>query len=312
MDKDALAYTGLWALGFGFVEVGTITAHEQKGAEGLRLLRLTADRAVVNRMGFPNPGAVVAAERVGRRDPEILVGLNVGKSKKATLEEAGDDYRASVRILAPVADYMVINVSSPNTPGLRDMQAVDLLRPLVADVRRELADVGISVPILIKIGPDLADAEIDSVADLAVELELDGIVAVNTTVDRSGLTASPPEKAEALPGGGVSGAPLKTRSIEVLRRLRARVGDKLVLVSVGGIETPEDAWERILAGATFIQTHTGFMYGGPAWPRKVNRELSRRVREAGCGSIQELVGAESTNAWAASNGSHSSPAVLTA
>ena len=167
---------------------------------------------------------------------------------------------------------MVLNVSSPNTPGLRDMQAVAVLRPLIADVRRELDDAGVNVPILVKIGPDLADSDIDAVAELALELELDGIVAVNTTVDRSGLAHSSPEQAESLPGGGVSGAPLAARSIEVLRRLRARVGDRLVLVSVGGIETPDDIWGRILAGATLVQTYTGFIYGGPAWPRKVNRD----------------------------------------
>lgn len=290
MDKDARSFRGLWALGFGYVEVGTITPEEQKGAEGTRVFRLTADRAVVNRMGFPNPGAVVAARRLRHEGEPVLVGVNVGKSKDSTLKEAGADYKASVRELAPVSDYLVINVSSPNTPGLRDMQAVELLRPLVADVRQELHDLGAQVPILIKIGPDLLDEELDSIADLAMELELDGIVAVNTTVDRSGLTKSPPEKAEVLPGGGISGAPLKERSLDVLRRLRVRVDDSIVLISVGGIETPADVWERILAGATLVQAHTGFIFGGPAWPRKVNRALSHRVREEGYQSIQDLIG----------------------
>lgn len=312
MDKNARSFTGLWSLGFGHVEVGTITRAKQNGEDRPRLIRITRDRAVVNKMGFPNPGADLAAKRVGRRDPSIIVGLNVGKSKSATPEEAADDYRASVRVLAPVADYIVINVSSPNTPGLRDMQAVGILRPLVAEVREELEETGIGVPMLIKIGPDLADNDIDAVADLALELELDGIIAVNTTVERSGLTHASSEQAEALPGGGVSGAPLAVRSMEVLRRLRARVGERLVLVSVGGIETPDDVWKRILAGATLVQTHTGFMYGGPAWPRKVNRELSRRVRESGYGSIQQAIGAESTNGWATNNGSHGSHAVVTA
>jgi len=301
MDKDGTSVRGLWALGFGYVEVGTITPEPQQGAEGTRVFRLTADRAVVNRMGFPNPGAVVAARRLlaARRlrdDGEpILVGVNVGKSKDSMLEEAGADYKASVRELAPLSDYLVINVSSPNTPGLRKMQAVELLRPLIADVRQELYDLGVQVPTLVKIGPDLLDDELDSVADLAMELELDGIVAVNTTVDRSGLTKSPPDEAAVLPGAGVSGAPLKGRSLDVLRRLHARVGNSLVLVSVGGIETPDDVWERVLAGATLVQAHTGFMYGGPAWPSKVNRALSRRVREEGYQSIQELVGMAGAN-----------------
>lgn len=303
MDKDARSFRGLWALGFGYVEVGTITREEQKGASGKRVFRLTADRAIVNRMGFPNPGAAVGARRLGEARKPILVGANVGKSKDATLKDAGADYKASVRDLAPVSDYLVINVSSPNTPGLREMQAVQLLRPLIADVRQELHDVGAQVPMLIKIGPDLHDDELDAIADLAMELELDGIVAVNTTVDRSGLTNSSPEEAALLPGGGICGAPLKGRSLQVLRRLHARVGSSLVLVSVGGIEGPDDVWERILAGATLVQSYTGFMYGGPAWPRKVNRALSRRVREEGYRSIQELVGM----AGAASGDNASSP-----
>jgi dihydroorotate dehydrogenase len=308
MDKDARSFRGLWALGFGFIEVGTITAKPQTGYPGERVLRLIADRAVVNRMGFPNPGAVVAAERLRRRPPSMLVGVNVGKSMNASVDGAGEDYRASVRELAPVCDYLVVNVSSPNTPGLREMQAIELLRPLVADVRSEIQASGLKVPILIKIGPDLADDEVDAVAQLAMELQLDGIVAVNTTVDRSLLTAASAEEAAALDGGGISGAPLKQRALEVLGRLYSHVGRSLVLVSVGGIETPDDTWQRILAGATLVQAHTGFMYGGPAWPRRVNREFARRLRAMGHSSIQEMVGAAGTRqgssvAANASNGS---------
>jgi dihydroorotate dehydrogenase len=241
-------------------------------------------------MGFPNPGAEVVADRLRRRTGRTVVGVNIGKSKAAPVEHAGADYRASVRRLAPVSDYVVINVSSPNTPGVREMQAVDLLGALVSDVRSELEASGTEVPLLIKIGPDLSDEELDAVAELAVTLGLDGIVAVNTTVDRSGLVASR-DAAASVDGGGVSGAPLKTRALEVLKRLYARVGDDLVLISVGGIETPDDAWERILAGATLVQAYTGFIYGGPAWPRRMNAALARRVHEAGRSSIQELVGA---------------------
>jgi dihydroorotate dehydrogenase len=313
MDKDARSFRGLWALGFGHIEVGTITPKEQKGTEGKRVARLLADRAVVNKMGFPNPGAVVAARRLQRDGEPILVGVNIGKSKDSKLGAAGADYRASVRNVAPVSDYLVINVSSPNTPGLREMQAVELLRPLVADVREELGGLGIQVPILIKIGPDLPDDELDSIADLSMELQLDGIVAVNTTIDRSVLTKSPQDEVDELSGGGISGAPLKQRSLDVLRRLRARVGDSVVLVSVGGIETADDVWERIVAGATLVQTHTGFMYGGPAWPRKVNRALSRRVREAGRLSIQELVGtADATSERQGPNSNGNGSGVLSA
>jgi dihydroorotate dehydrogenase len=192
-----------------------------------------------------------------------------------------------VRALAPVADYLVVNVSSPNTPGLRAMQAVDRLRPLIVAVRDELAACGRAVPLLVKIAPDLTDDEIDAIAALAVELRLDGIVAVNTTTDRGGLTSSE----ATFEGGGVSGAPLRRRAVEVLRRLRAATGDRLVLISVGGVETADDVWERLLAGATLVQVYTGFVYGGPGWPRAVNRELARRVRASGARSVQEVVGA---------------------
>jgi dihydroorotate dehydrogenase len=290
VDKDASWFESLGVLGFGYVEVGTVTAVAQEGNPRPRVFRLAPDRALLNKMGFPNPGADVVADRLRRRAGRTIVGVNVGKSSVAPAEKVGADYRTSVRRLAPFSDYVVINVSSPNTPGLREMQAVDVLRPLVSDVRSELEASGTKVPILIKIGPDLSDAEVDAVAELAVTLRLDGIVAVNTTVDRSGLVASR-DAAASIDGGGVSGPPLKTRALDVLTRLYARAGNDLVLISVGGIETPDDAWERILAGATLIQAHTGFVYGGPAWPRRMNRALTRRVRETGRSSIQDLVGA---------------------
>lgn len=289
VDKDGSWFESLGALGFGFVEVGTVTAASQAGNRRPRVIRLTRDRALLNRMGFPNPGAASVADRLRRRKGRTLVGVNVGKSKAASMEGTGDDYRYSVRQLAPVADYMVINVSSPNTPGLREMQAVELLRPLVIAVRKELEAADRSVPLLIKIGPDLSEQQLGAIADLAMTLALDGIVAVNTTVDRGTLAASA-DMATSIEGGGVSGAPLKARALEVLRYLHARVGDSLVLISVGGIETPEDALERVVAGATLVQAYTGFVYEGPGWPRRMNRALARHVRSTGRASIQELVG----------------------
>jgi dihydroorotate dehydrogenase len=286
LDKDASSYEGLGALGFGFVEVGTITALPQRGNPRPRVFRLPGDRAFLNRMGFPNPGAKAAARRLRRRSGRTVVGVNVGKSRAVPIEGAADDYRATVREAGPHADYLVINVSSPNTPGLRDMQAAAQLRALVAEVRRELEAAELSVPLLVKIGPDLSDGEIDAVADAALALELDGIVAVNTTVDRGVLAAS----AAPVDDGGISGAPLKARALEVLQRLSARAGDGLVLISVGGVETPADAWERILAGATLVQAYTGFVYGGPAWPRRMNRALTRMVAETGAPSVADLVG----------------------
>jgi dihydroorotate dehydrogenase len=291
VDKDATWFDGLGLLGFGFVEVGTVTASPQAGNPGRRVLRLPADGALLNRMGFPNAGAEAVGRRLRARAAPVIVGVNVGKSRAASLAEADADYRSAVRRLAPLCAYLVVNVSSPNTPGLRELQSVDRLRSLLAAVRGELAEIGCERPLLVKIAPDVADGELDALADLALSLSLDGIVAVNTTVDRTVLTPASRVAAEQVEGGGVSGAPLRARALEVLERLYARVGTNLVLISVGGIGTPDDAWQRILAGATLVQAYTGFVYGGPAWPARVNRELARRVRAAGKSSIQELVGA---------------------
>lgn len=290
LDKQAQLFGTLGAIGFGFVEVGTVTAAPQPGQSRPRVWRLTPERALLNRLGFPNPGASTFAQRLRARRGPTIVGVNIGKSKVAPLESAGADYRLSTRAVAPFADYLVVNVSSPNTPGLREMQAVERLRPLLREIKAELKLIGARVPLLVKVGPDLGDEELDRVADLAVELGLDGIVAVNTTVSRAGLSASA-RWAESIQGGGISGSPLKTRAVEVLARLYARVGHDLVLISVGGIETPADAWERILAGATLVQAYTGFVYGGPGWPRSMNRALRRRVRQAGVGSIEAMIGA---------------------
>jgi dihydroorotate dehydrogenase len=281
-DKDARGTRGLAALGFGFVEVGTVTARAQPGNPRPRMFRLTADRALVNRMGFNNAGAAAAAaalRRSGRSQGGPVVGVNIGKTRAVPDAEAAADYAASARAVAAVADYVVVNVSSPNTPGLRDLQAADRLRPVLTAVRAALdaASPGRRVPLLVKIAPDLADADVDAVADLALELGLDGIIATNTTISRDGL-ASPAAEVAAAGAGGLSGAPLRARSLTVLRRLRARAGDRLVLVAAGGIETPDDAWERLRAGATLVQGYTGFVYGGPLWPRRVHAGLAERMR----------------------------------
>jgi dihydroorotate dehydrogenase len=268
-DKEAAHVDALSALGFGFVEIGTITARPQEGNPRPRLFRLPADRALVNRMGFNNAGAVAAAARLARRrDPGVVVGVNIGKTKAA--EDAVADYRESARLLAPHADYLVINVSSPNTPGLRDLQAVEQLEPIVAAVR----DAAPGVPLLVKIAPDLADEDVDAVADLAVRAGLDGLIATNTTISRDGLL-TPAAEVAAVGAGGVSGAPLAERSVEVLRRLRERVGSDMVLISVGGVRDGEDAAARLAAGATLVQAYTAFVYGGPRWPAKAQRALAR-------------------------------------
>jgi dihydroorotate dehydrogenase len=279
-DKDARATSGLGTLGFGFVEVGTVTARAQPGNPRPRLFRLPADRALVNRMGFNNDGAAAAAARLRRRSRGgPVVGVNIGKTRAVPEAEAAADYAASARAVADVADYVVVNVSSPNTPGLRDLQAADRLRPVLAAVRSALdaAVPGRRVPLLVKIAPDLADTDVDAIADLALELGLDGIVATNTTVSRDGL-ASPPAEVAAAGAGGLSGPPLRARALEVLTRLRERAGDRLVLIAAGGIETPDDAWERLRAGATLVQAYTGFVYGGPLWPRRMHAGLARRMK----------------------------------
>jgi dihydroorotate dehydrogenase len=222
-DKDARGTRGLAALGFGFVEVGTVTARAQPGNPRPRMFRLTADRALVNRMGFNNAGAAAAAARLARARGGPVVGVNIGKTRAVPDADAAADYAASARAVAAVADYVVVNVSSPNTPGLRDLQAADRLRPVLVAVRAALdaAAPGRRVPLLVKIAPDLADADVDAVADLALELGLDGIIATNTTTSRDGL-ASPAAEVAAAGAGGLSGPPLRARSLAVLRRLHAR------------------------------------------------------------------------------------------
>lgn len=285
-DKDATGVNAWGALGFGFAEVGTVTAQAQPGNPAPRLFRLPADHALINRMGFNNHGAGHAANQLRQRRSGVPIGANIGKTKVVPAAEADADYTASARLLGPLADFIVVNVSSPNTPGLRDLQAVESLRPLLRAVQGS-----VDVPVLVKIAPDLSDEDVDAVADLAVELGLAGIVATNTTISRSGLR-TPDAEVTAIGAGGLSGAPVADRSLEVLRRLYARVGGRLALISVGGIETTDQAWERILAGASLIQGYTGFIYGGPFWMRRIHKGLAQRVRAAGYSSLADAVGAE--------------------
>lgn len=289
-DKDATGVNAWGALGFGFAEVGTVTADAQPGNPQPRLFRLPADRALINRMGFNNHGAAAAAARLHDRVPSVPIGANIGKTKVVDAEHAAEDYATSARLLGPHADFVVVNVSSPNTPGLRDLQAVQSLRPVLTAVLDS-----VRVPVLVKIAPDLSDEDVDAVADLAVELGLAGIVATNTTIGRADLHSDPAEVA-AIGAGGLSGPPVADRSLEVLRRLYARVGGQLVLVSVGGIETPDQAWERILAGASLLQGYTGFIYGGPLWTRRIHRGIADRLRAGGYRSLADAVGAGHTAA----------------
>jgi dihydroorotate dehydrogenase len=281
-DKDGTGLDAWGALGFGYAEVGTVTAQAQPGNPPPRLFRLPDDRALLNRMGFNNHGAAALAARLATHRPDVPIGVNIGKTKTAAPEDAAQDYGASARWVGPHAAYLVVNVSSPNTPGLRDLQTVESLRPILSAVLAET-----STPVLVKIAPDLADTDIDDIADLAVELGLAGIVATNTTVSRDGL--STPGVAQ-LGSGGISGPPVGARAREVLRRLYGRVGDRLTLISVGGIETVDDAWDRITAGASLLQGYTGFIYGGGLWAKHIHDGLAVRLREGGFASLSDAVG----------------------
>ncbi|MCL0120191.1 quinone-dependent dihydroorotate dehydrogenase [Corynebacterium pygosceleis] len=283
-DKNATCADAWGALGFGYAELGTVTASPQSGNPQPRLFRLREDRAILNRMGFNNHGAAAVARNLHRRKLDDVIGINIGKTKVVPSDEAVEDYRTSAKMLGHLADYLVVNVSSPNTPGLRDLQAVESLRPILRAVT-EVADT----PVLVKIAPDLSDADVDAVADLAVELGLAGIVATNTTVSREGLVTDA-AKVEAMGAGGFSGPPVAARSLEVLRRLHDRVGGKLVLVSAGGIETPQQAWERITSGASLLQGYTGFIYGGPWWIRDIHKGVAAQVRAHGLSGVSEAVG----------------------
>lgn len=277
-DKDGVGVMGLGALGFGHVEVGTLTAKAQPGNPQPRLFRLVPDRALINRMGFNNGGSAAAAARLarlaGKRGRPVL-GVNIGKSRVVEVDDATSDYVVSARALAPVADYLVVNVSSPNTPGLRGLQELDRMEPLLVSVREAAG----TTPLLVKIAPDLTDEQVRRIAELALRLELAGVIATNTTLSREGLRTKP-EIVEAAGAGGLSGLPLEARSVQVLRVLREVLPASVCVISVGGVDSAADVQARLDAGATLVQGYTAFIYRGPLWARHINRGLEeiRRVR----------------------------------
>lgn len=288
-DKNARAVRGLTMLGFGFVEIGTVTARPQPGNDKPRMWRELDVRGVRNRMGFNNEGAAAAADRLRalRRTAAgraIVVGANIGKSKVTPAEFAAGDYATSARLLAPWADYLVVNVSSPNTPGLRDLQATESLRPILEAVRAAADEAttgaaagkgtGRRIPLLVKIAPDLANDDVDAVADLVLELGLDGVVAVNTTI---GHDRGP---------GGLSGPPLLGRGIEVVARLRERLGTGPVIIGVGGITRADDVRAYLRAGADLTQGYTSFVYEGPLWASEINRALTRSAGSTASGRYE--------------------------
>ena len=270
-DKNAAGILGLGSLGFGHVEVGTLTRHPQPGNPKPRMFRIVEDRALINRMGFNNGGSATAVPRIERarlvKDRPIIC-VYLRKSRITAVEDAIADYVWSAQRLAPLADYLAVNVSSPNTPGLRGLQEIDQLKPLLEAVREAAG----STPLLVKIAPDMTDEQLDGIVALALELGLDGIIATNTTVGREHLTP-PPAEIEALGAGGLSGAPLKERSLEVLRRIRATAPPELCVISVGGVETASDVLARLEAGATLVQGFTAFIKEVPLGARSIIRRL---------------------------------------
>lgn len=272
-DKNAQEIKGLGLLGFSHVEVGTLTRYAQPGNPAPRLFRLVADRALVNRMGFNNQGADAALPRLKRAMGDRkrpIIGVNIGKSKITPVAEATADYVYSAQLLASYADYLAVNVSSPNTPGLRGLQELEKLEPLLMAVREAAGNT----PVLVKIAPDLDDTQIDGIVQLAVRAKLAGIIAVNTTVSRTGLQ-TPAAQVAAIGAGGLSGAPLKQRSLEVLCRVRKTAPSDFTVISVGGVSTAQDVFERLQAGANLVQGYTGFIYAGPLWAYRVNKQLAR-------------------------------------
>lgn len=293
-DKDGVAL-GIWPyLGFGYVELGTVTHHAQPGNPQPRLFRLVEDRAILNRMGFNNEGSAALAERLTRVTSHtplaIPIGINLGKSKMTPLDEAASDYLASFRLLKDWGDYFVVNVSSPNTPGLRSLQSVEHLQPILTALQDEN---GRQKPLLVKISPDLDWEAIAAVTDLAQACQLEGIIATNTTIQRTGLkttTLAATGHSIAEEAGGISGEPLRQRSVEVIRFIYQHTQGTLPIIGVGGIFTADDAWEKITAGASLLQTYTGWIYEGPWMIRRILDGLQAKLDAHQMGSLQDAVG----------------------
>jgi len=294
-DKNGRYVRELAALGFGFIEVGSVTNEAQSGSPKPRVFRLPKDRALINRLGFNNIGAERVANHLRRHRPDCVLGVNVGKSRSVAIEEAIPDYLASFDAVYDVADYITVNVSSPNTPNLRALQQHDLLEDLLSSLQRrndELSERGSRkqpTPLLLKIAPDLSEAEIESIVDVALRTNVSGVIATNTSIKRDGLRTSIDE-VRACGEGGISGAPLRHRSNQVISLVYRSTRGKLAIIGVGGVFTAEDAWEKICAGASLIQLYTGFVYEGPRVVKRINEGLAAIMRREGFRSLDEAVG----------------------
>ena len=294
-DKNGTAAQSLAALGFGFIEVGSVTRVPQPGNPRPRLFRLPADRALINRAGFNNCGATQLAEHVREHRPECVLGVNIGKSGDVAIEEAIPDYLASFDAVYDIADYIAINVSSPNTPKLRELQRPEMLFELLESLQEQNDQLAQRrsprnpKPLLLKIAPDLSESEIESIVDIAQSLQIAGVIATNTTISRAGLQ-TPPAQVAAYGDGGLSGAPLRRRANEVIALIYRQTRGRLPIIGVGGVFTAEDAWEKISAGASLIQLYTGFIYEGPAVARRINEGLFAILKREGFVSLDEAIG----------------------
>ena len=273
-DKDARLIDELSMFGFGFIEIGTVTPKAQPGNDKPRLFRLPADQALINRMGFNNQGATNAAENLKDRRPGIIIGGNIGKNKLTPNEDAVKDYELCFEALYPVVDYFVVNVSSPNTPGLRELQEKEPLKKLLLSVKMLSNSKQKPKPVLLKIAPDLTLTQLDDIVEILKETGTDGIIATNTTISRAGLTTSQTEVGK-IGAGGLSGKPVRERSTEVIAYLRAKMGAGYPIIGVGGIMKPGDAVEKLKAGADLVQIYTGFIYEGPGFVKRILKEIKK-------------------------------------
>ncbi len=292
-DKNGKVVNQLAALGFAFVEVGTVTFEAQMGNEKPRLFRLPEDEALINRLGFNNEGAAKVIARLKKISPNCILGVNIGKNKNVPNEAAVENYLKSFDLAFEVADYVAINVSSPNTPNLRALQNAENLEELLGAIQarnvelQKLSDK--SLPLLVKIAPDLSENEVEAITDICLRLKIAGIIATNTTVSRSNLLTRKSE-IERIGNGGLSGKPLQIRSNEVIRQIYKSSKGKLPIVGVGGIFSPEDAFEKIISGARLLESYTGFVYGGFTFARDVNFGLAKIIKEKNFKNLDEAIG----------------------
>jgi dihydroorotate dehydrogenase len=285
-DKNALVFNELASLGFGFVEVGTVTLFPQKGNEKPRLFRLPKDHGLINRLGFNNDGANTFKDRLWIKKRKCIVGVNIGRNKDVPNQDAVENYLDCFAAIHSVADYIAVNVSSPNTPELRELQTEDNLELLLSTLQSHNRQRG-SKPLLVKIAPDLTENEIDAIVDVCLKHHISGIIATNTTISRDGLET---ENIESYGMGGLSGKPLAARSTHVISQIYKKTNGELPIVGVGGIFTAEDAFEKIAAGASLVQAYTGFVYGGPTFALDITKGLQRILESRGFSSLDEAIG----------------------